>query len=80
MKGDREIVKNYSEQIRQSKIFKNIIKCIGVIFILLIISFVTLIVIWRSTEKKELQYFQLGLQQQGFKFNEKLGYYSLNVN
>ncbi len=77
LKGDNEIVKNYSERIKQSKILKNIIKCIGVIVILLLVLFITFIVIWRSTEKKELQYFQAGLQQEGFKFDEKLGYYYL---
>lgn len=77
LKGDNEIVKNYSEQIKQSKILKNIIKFIGVTVILVLVLFITLVGVWRNAEKKELQYFQTGLQQQGFKFDENLGYYYL---
>lgn len=77
LKGDNEIVKNYSEQIKQSKILKNIIKCIGITFVLVIVLFITLVGVWRNAEKKELQHFQTGLQQQGFKFDEKLGHYHL---
>lgn len=77
LKGDNEIVKNYSEQIKQSKILKNIIKCIGITFVLVIVLFITLVGAWRNAEKKELQHFQTGLQQQGFKFDEKLGHYYL---
>lgn len=70
-------MKSYSDEIKQSKILKKIIKCIGVMVILLLVLFITFTVIWRSTEKKELQYFQTGLQQEGFKFDEKLGHYYL---
>ncbi|EOU1491169.1 helix-turn-helix transcriptional regulator [Clostridium perfringens] len=77
LKGDNEIVKNYSEQIKQSKFLKNIIKFIGVTVILVLVLFITLVGVWRNAEKKELQYFQTGLQQQGFKFDKKLGYYYL---
>lgn len=70
-------MKNYSDQIKQNKIFKKISKCIGITVVLLLVLFITSVGVWRSTEKKELQYFQSGLQQQGFEFNEKLGYYSL---
>lgn len=77
LKGDNEILKNYSEQIKHSKILKNIIKCIGISVVLLIVLFITLVGVWRNAEKKELQHFKTGLQQQGFKFDEKLGYYCL---
>lgn len=77
LKGDNDIVKNYSEQIKQSKILKNIIKCIGITVVLVIVLFITLVGVWRNAEKKELQHFQTGLQQQGFKFDEKLGCYYL---
>ena len=77
LKGDNEIVKNYSEQIKQSKLLKNIIKFIGITVILVLVVFITLVVVWRNVEKKELQYFQTGLQQQGFKLDERLGYYYL---